>query len=59
MKGPLLKVKETKTSNIYCTVIYTICMHCHEFMGTKDGSGISGTSHGICNNCREEIILCP
>lgn len=55
MEESLLKPEEMKTSENYCTVIYNICMYCHAFMGTKDGSGISGTGHGICNNCRGKI----
>ena len=51
-----LKPMKVKTSLIYSTVIYRVCMYCNKFMGTKDGIGISGISHGICERCKEEQL---
>ena len=33
------------------TVIRVICGWCGKNMGEKDGQGIEGESHGICDNC--------
>ena len=27
------------------------CMYCDADMGEKDGKGVEGTSHGICEKC--------
>jgi len=52
----MLEVGKMKTSDNYSTVIYTICMYCKKFIGTKDGGGIYGTSHGICDTCSGKRI---
>lgn len=52
----MLEVGKMKTSDKYSTVIYTICMYCKRFIGTKDGGGIYGTSHGICEECYKKQI---
>jgi hypothetical protein len=33
------------------TVITVVCMYCQQFIEDKDGRGVSGVSHGICNVC--------
>lgn len=33
------------------SVINVVCMYCGKDMGTKDGQGVTGTSHGICPEC--------
>ena len=33
------------------TIISIICAWCGEKIGEKDGHGIKGDSHGICNKC--------
>ena len=35
----------------YSTVLYDFCMCCEKFLGTKDGHGITGMSHGLCDKC--------
>jgi hypothetical protein len=54
MKEHSLKPMKVKLSLTYSTVIYSFCMYCSNFMGTKDGGGISGISHGICKECEEK-----
>lgn len=45
-----------------------ICAWCGQDMGTKDGQGVEGDSHGICDDCLEaqlalldggRFVLCP
>jgi hypothetical protein len=33
------------------TVIKRTCMYCDKDMGTRDGKGMTGVSHGICDEC--------
>ena len=33
----------------------TICAWCGKDMGDKDGEGIEGTSHGLCQECFERL----
>ena len=33
------------------TVITEICQHCKKVVGVKDGLGVSGISHVICDAC--------
>jgi hypothetical protein len=33
------------------TIIQRVCQYCFADMGTKDGKGMTGTSHGICKGC--------
>lgn len=33
------------------TIITVICQFCHDELYTKDGGGVTGTSHGICTHC--------
>jgi hypothetical protein len=37
------------------TVITMICCVCKKFLGTKDGQGITGTSHGYCPECAKAV----
>ena len=32
------------------------CMYCHKDMGSKDGRGVTGTSHSICPECYEKVM---
>jgi hypothetical protein len=36
------------------TVIEVFCMFCTTLIGLKDGEGISGVSHGVCDDCAPE-----
>lgn len=49
-----LRIMEMETSPLYSTILYTICMYCGKLIDTKNGGGISGTSHGMCTTCKEE-----
>ena len=33
------------------TILRTICMWCKKPMGEKDGKGVEGDSHSICEKC--------
>ena len=35
--------------------ITVVCAYCKELIRIKDGNGISGISHGICQDCMEEV----
>ena len=50
----ILSPGKMKTSDNYSTVIYSICVCCNKFLGTKNGYGLSGISHGICKKCRKK-----
>ena len=32
-----------------------VCSWCGKEMGEKDGKGVEGVSHGICDSCFEEL----
>lgn len=32
------------------------CAHCGAYQGLKDGQGNTGTSHGICHDCKQEQL---
>jgi hypothetical protein len=36
------------------TVIKIVCMYCKKDMGEKDGEGMEGISHSICEDCIKE-----
>ena len=38
------------------TTITVICAWCGKPLGTKDGDGQTGVSHGICHDCHETLI---
>lgn len=40
--------------NIFHTIT-VVCAYCKKTIGTKDGEGVSGTSHGICSVCMEQM----
>ncbi len=33
-----------------------VCAWCNKDMGEKDGKGIEGTSHSICQDCLDTIL---
>ena len=33
-----------------------VCAWCGKDMGEKDGEGIEGTSHSICQNCLDKLL---
>lgn len=33
------------------TIITIVCCVCKKYLGEKDGKGISGVSHGYCDEC--------
>ena len=37
------------------TVITVVCMYCKKYIGTKDGQGVTGVSHGICPACKSKL----
>ena len=43
----------------YSTVLYDFCMCCKKFLGTKDGHGITGMSHGLCDKCYNSYMEEP
>lgn len=40
-----------------CTVLYMVCCRCNKGLGSKDGKGISGVSHGYCAECLKKEYL--
>ena len=36
------------------TTLRIVCMYCKKIMGSKEGYGVSGDSHSICQSCWEE-----
>ncbi len=42
-----MRVKAVKT------VLKIVCMYCEAFMGERDGLGVEGISHSICEKCWE------
>jgi len=39
------------------TKLKVICAWCNKDMGTKDGQGVSGISHGICPECCSKMDM--
>uniref|UniRef100_A0A6M3LPM9 Uncharacterized protein n=1 Tax=viral metagenome TaxID=1070528 RepID=A0A6M3LPM9_9ZZZZ len=41
------------------TILEVVCAWCLKDMGEKDGEGVSGVSHGMCDDCyrMEELIM--
>lgn len=35
------------------TLLRRVCAYCGMDMGIKDGQGVSGVTHGICDSCLE------
>jgi len=33
-----------------------VCAWCHKDMGEKDGEGIDGVSHGVCEECLNRLL---
>ena len=40
----------------FSTVLYSYCMYCKAYLGCKDGGGVFGDSHGMCQSCFDEQI---
>jgi hypothetical protein len=38
------------------TVIVVLCAWCGKHLGTKDGQGVSGVSHGMCQDCARAFL---
>ena len=38
------------------TILRVICAWCGKDLGTKDGEGTSGISHGICKECADRML---
>jgi hypothetical protein len=38
------------------TRIDVYCSDCGTFMYWKDGQGVSGKSHGLCNDCKDDMM---
>lgn len=45
---------ETEEDSFHNSTIFVVCGKCKTFMDVKDGQGVSGTSHGLCDSCLEE-----
>ncbi len=37
------------------TIIEVVCSYCKKHIGTKDGKGVTGVSHGICDECNARL----
>lgn len=55
MNPNALAVEHAERSESSPTTITMICMYCKCFMGTVDGEGVFGASHGICINCMPNV----
>ncbi len=38
------------------TILRIVCSYCKTEMGYKDGEGVSGDSHSICEKCWKELF---
>lgn len=38
------------------TKLQIYCAWCGKCMGTKDGKGVEGVTHGICDECKENVM---
>jgi len=38
------------------SVMVRFCSYCGAYMGVKDGNGNTGPSHGICPECKAELL---
>lgn len=42
------------------TTLKIVCMYCNTDMGEKDGEGVEGTSHSVCDKClKEQLVKLP
>jgi len=39
------------------SLILSICSSCGEWLGSKDGNGVCGISHGYCGKCADKLRL--
>lgn len=37
------------------TTLTIVCSWCNKVIGTKDGDGQTGETHGICSKCEKEL----
>lgn len=37
------------------TILTVVCSWCSKDMGEKDGKGVSGVSHGMCEACYDKL----
>ncbi len=37
------------------TILHVVCAWCKKSMGTKDGQGVEGISHTICEDCKKKF----
>ena len=37
-------------------MIQIICSYCKKDMGSKDGKGVEGVSHGVCLECLKQVM---
>lgn len=40
----------------HSTLMYRVCMYCHELVGVKDGGGIAGVTSSVCPPCLDMQI---
>jgi len=45
------RIREKRSIVAKSTVIEVVCAWCGAGLGTKDGGGQEGVSHGICGGC--------
>ena len=38
------------------TILIVFCAWCGKALGTKDGEGVAGVSHGICPDCARRFL---
>lgn len=38
------------------TTLTVTCAWCSSPMGTKEGEGVEGTSHGMCDSCYKKLM---
>lgn len=39
-----------------CALLRVTCCVCGKYLGSKDGRGVSGVSHGLCPECYEKQV---
>lgn len=40
----------------YTEIMRIICAWCGKDMGEKEGKGVEGTSHSICDECADKVV---
>lgn len=41
----------------FSTVLFTYCMDCNKYLGSKDGKRVFGNSHGLCETCLDNRMI--